>query len=168
MDQNKLTAMTVGALSDLLEKKELSSTEICTAYINKVKETDPTIQAFLALDEKHVMDAAAEADQRRAAGNARSPYDGIPIGIKDCIAVKDERCSCASKILENFKSVYDSTAVANLRKAGFIPFGRTNMDEFAMGSSCENSAFQKTRIPRNTDCVPGGSSGGCFFRKKCV
>ena len=160
MDQNKLTAMTVGDLSDLLEKKELSSAEICSAYINKVKETDPQIRAFLALDEKHVMDAAAEADQRRAAGNARSPYDGIPIAIKDCIAVKDERCSCASKILENFKSVYDSTAVANLRKAGFIPFGRTNMDEFAMGSSCENSAYQKTRNPRNTDCVPGGSSGG--------
>lgn len=160
MNSSDAASLTVGTLADLLEKKELSSVELCSACIEKVKKTDPQIRAFLELDEKHVLDSAAESDRRRAEGSERSRYDGIPVAIKDCIAVKDERCSCASKILENFKSVYDSAAVENLRKAGFIPFGRTNMDEFAMGSSCENSAFQKTRNPRDPECVPGGSSGG--------
>ena len=89
-----------------------------------------------------------------------SRYDGIPIGIKDCIVAEGETCSCASKILEPVVSPYDSTAVARLRAQGFIPFGRLNMDEFAMGSSCENSAFQKTANPRDPERVPGGSSGG--------
>lgn len=155
-----LTKLSVAQCAELLNGKKISSAELCKAFIDQVKSVDPTIQAFLALDEKHVLDAAEEADRRRAKNAALSPFDGIPVGIKDCISVKGERCSCASKILENFKAVYDAGVIRNLRKSGFIPFGRTNMDEFAMGSSCENSAFQKTRNPRNTECVPGGSSGG--------
>ena len=155
-----LTKLSVAQCAELLNGKQISSAELCKAFIDQVKRVDPTIQAFLALDEGHVLAAAEESDKRRAQGAPLSPFDGIPVGIKDCISVKEERCSCASKILENFKAVYDAGVIKKLRKAGFIPFGRTNMDEFAMGSSCENSAFQKTRNPRNPDCVPGGSSGG--------
>ncbi len=155
-----LTKLSVAQCAELLNGKQISSAELCKAFIDQVKRVDPTIQAFLALDEARVLAAAEESDKRRAQGAPLSPFDGIPVGIKDCISVKEERCSCASKILENFKAVYDAGVIKKLRKAGFIPFGRTNMDEFAMGSSCENSAFQKTRNPRNPDCVPGGSSGG--------
>ena len=157
---SELVKLSVAQCAELLNSGKISSAELCEAFIQQVKSADPVIQAFLALDEAHVRKAAAESDKRRANGAALGKFDGIPVGIKDCISVKDERCSCASKILENFKAVYDATVIAKLRNAGFIPFGRTNMDEFAMGSSCENSAFQKTRNPRNTDCVPGGSSGG--------
>jgi len=155
-----LVKLSVAQCAELLNSGKVSSVELCDAFIRQVRTADPVIQAFLALDEEHVRTAAAEADKRRADGAPLSKYDGIPVGIKDCISVKDERCSCASKILENFKAVYDATVIKNLKRSGFIPFGRTNMDEFAMGSSCENSAFQKTRNPRNTDCVPGGSTGG--------
>ena len=157
---NELVKLTVAESAALLNAGKISSVELCNACLQQLDESDPVIQAFLAVDRDHVKAAALESDQRRAAGKPLSPYDGIPIGIKDCISVKDERCSCASRILENFKAVYDATVIVKLRNSGFIPFGRTNIDEFAMGSSCENSAFQKTRNPRNTDCVPGGSSGG--------
>ncbi len=155
-----LTQLSVAQCAELLNGKQISSVELCKAFIDQVKRVDPTIQAFLALEEDRVLAAAGESDKRRAAGSPLSAWDGIPIGIKDCISVKDERCSCASKILENFKAVYDAGVIRKLKSSGFIPFGRTNMDEFAMGSSCENSAFQKTRNPRNPECVPGGSSGG--------
>ncbi len=157
---SELTRLTVAESAELLNAGKISSAELCDAYLRRVGEADSTIRAFLALDEDHVRTAAAESDKRRAEGKPLSKYDGIPVGIKDCISVRDERCSCASRILENFKAVYDATVITKLRNSGFIPFGRTNMDEFAMGSSCENSAFQKTRNPRNPECVPGGSSGG--------
>lgn len=157
---SELTRLTVAESAELLNAGKISSAELCDAYLRRVGEADSTIRAFLALDENHVRTAAAESDKRRAEGKPLSKYDGIPVGIKDCISVRDERCSCASRILENFKAVYDATVITKLRNSGFIPFGRTNMDEFAMGSSCENSAFQKTRNPRNPECVPGGSSGG--------
>ncbi len=154
------TKLTVAGCADLLNRKQITAKELCTVFLKQVEAVDPKINAFLAVDAEHVMAAAEAADQRRAKNAPLSPYDGIPIGIKDNISVKEERCSCASKILENFKAVYDATVITKLRASGFIPFGRTNMDEFAMGSSCENSAFKRTANPRNTNCVPGGSSGG--------
>lgn len=157
---SELVKLSVAQCAELLNSGKISSAELCEAFIQQVKSADPVIQAFLALDEEHVRKAAAESDKRRANGAALGKFDGIPVGIKDCISVKDERCSCASKILENFKAVYDATVIAKLRNAGFIPFGRTNMDEFAMGSSCENSAFHITHNPHGLDKVPGGSSGG--------
>ena len=151
---------TLHELAAQLASKEISSAELCRACLAEVDQRDGEIGAFLEINRDNVLKSAAEADARRAKGEALSEFDGIPIGIKDNICVKDERCSCASKILENLNSPYDATAVERLRNQGFIPFGRLNMDEFAMGSSCENSAFQKTRNPLDTSRVPGGSSGG--------
>lgn len=147
-------------IADELNDGAYSCAELSEAFLNHVAAEDGKIRAFLKLDGERILEAARAADARRASGQALSEFDGIPIGIKDCIVAKDETCSCASKLLEHVVSPYDSTAVARLRARGFIPFGRLNMDEFAMGSSCENSAFQKTANPRDLARVPGGSSGG--------
>ena len=155
-----MNAKTLHEYAALLASRELSATEVVDHCLRQVADRDPEIQAFLKLDPDRVRAAAAEADARRAQGRELSPLDGLPVGIKDCIVARGETCSCASKILEPVVSPYDSTAVARLRAAGLIPFGRLNMDEFAMGSSCENSAFHPTRNPRDLTRVPGGSSGG--------
>ncbi|MBQ9087509.1 MAG: Asp-tRNA(Asn)/Glu-tRNA(Gln) amidotransferase subunit GatA [Lentisphaeria bacterium] len=155
-----ISTATLHELAAELKAGNLSSVELCQSCLDAVAQRDGEIGAFLEINQDNVLASAKAADERRASGNALSDYDGIPIGIKDNISVKGERCSCASKILENLTSPYDATAVERLRKQGFIPFGRLNMDEFAMGSSCENSAFQKTRNPLDTTRVPGGSSGG--------
>lgn len=151
---------TLITLAEKLGNREISAVELNKFYLSEVEKRDKDIKAFLTVDHEAVLREAEASDRRRATGEARSCFDGIPIGIKDCIAVKGERLSCASKILENVISPYDSGAVINLRAHGFIPFGRLNMDEFAMGSSCENSAIQKTANPRDLSRVPGGSSGG--------
>ena len=155
-----LQRMTIARAAAAMAKGELSSRELVTAYLNTVAEKDVKVNAFLKTDAEKLLALADASDARRKAGNALSEWDGIPIGIKDCIVVEGETCSCASKLLENVVSPYDSTAVARLKKLGFIPFGRLNMDEFAMGSSCENSAFKKTANPWDITRVPGGSSGG--------
>ena len=155
-----LQRMTIARAAAAMAKGELSSRELVTAYLNAVADKDVKVNAFLKTDAEKLLALADASDARRKAGNALSEWDGIPIGIKDCIVVEGETCSCASKLLENVVSPYDSTAVARLKKLGFIPFGRLNMDEFAMGSSCENSAFNKTAIPWDITRVPGGSSGG--------
>lgn len=155
-----ITAKTLHGLAAGLAQKEFSATDVVKAYIAKVDQDDAKVKAFLKLDREKALAAAAASDERRAAGKELSPYDGLPVGIKDCIVTRGETCSCASKLLEPVVSPYDSTAVARLKAQGIIPFGRLNMDEFAMGSSCENSAFQKTANPRDLSRVPGGSSGG--------
>ena len=155
-----MTDFTVKGLAEQLAAGKITSTDIVKECLARVAARDGEVKAFLEIDEAGVLAAAAESDARRVAGKALSAYDGIPVGIKDCIAVKGERCSCASKLLEPVKSPFDSTAVARLKAAGFIPFGRLNMDEFAMGSSCENSAFMRTCNPLDLNRVPGGSSGG--------
>ena len=155
-----LQRMTIARAAAAMAKGELSSRELVTAYLNAVADKDVKVNAFLKTDAEKLLALADASDARRKAGNALSEWDGIPIGIKDCIVVESETCSCASRLLENVVSPYDSTAVARLKKLGFIPFGRLNMDEFAMGSSCENSAFKKTANPWDITRVPGGSSGG--------
>ena len=151
---------TIHALSNELANGRISSVELCREYLKNIDARDGEIGAFLDIDREHLLAAAGESDARRSDGKTLSAYDGIPIAVKDNICVKDERCSCASKILEPVISPYDATAVAALKNQGFIPFGRLNMDEFAMGSSCENSAFKSTKNPLDTSRVPGGSSGG--------
>jgi aspartyl-tRNA(Asn)/glutamyl-tRNA(Gln) amidotransferase subunit A len=160
MSKTDLKTLTVHAAADMLASGEVSSVELCKDYIERIEKVDPQVKAFLKFDKKDILKRAAEADSRRAGGKELSPYDGVPIGIKDCIVTAEQTCSCASKLLENVVSPYDSTVVARLKAKGFIPAGRLNMDEFAMGSSCENSAFQKTANPWDLECVPGGSSGG--------
>ena len=147
-------------LSALLADKKISAREILSAQLERVRALDGKIGAFLSLDEKDAFAQADAADARRAAGAPLSALDGVPVAIKDNIAVCGQPLSCASKMLEKFVSPYDATVVSNLRAAGAVVFGRLNMDEFAMGSSTENSAFKKTSNPWNENCVPGGSSGG--------
>ncbi len=160
MSKIDFAKLSIAACADALAKKEYSSEELVKAISENIRRNDDKIHAFLKFDEEAALRAAKESDARRASGKALSAFDGIPVGIKDNIAVTGETISCASKILAPVKSPYDATAVAKLKNQGFIPFGRLNMDEFAMGSSCENSAFFPTANPLDTSRVPGGSSGG--------
>ena len=157
---SKLSMMGIAEAAAALKNNSMTSAELIEQVIANVAARDGAVKAFIKLDAEKLRKLAAESDARRAAGKALSDYDGIPIGIKDCIVTDNETCSCSSKLLENVVSPYDSTAVAKLKAMGFIPAGRLNMDEFAMGSSCENSAFCKTANPRDITRVPGGSSGG--------
>ena len=126
----------------------------------KQEERQRELGVFLSLDAESILEQAASSDARRSAGRALGPLDGLPIAIKDNICATGVRTTCASRILENFESPYDADVIERLRAAGAVLFGRANMDEFAMGSSNENSAFQLTRNPWDTTRVPGGSSGG--------
>ena len=152
--------MTIHSASQVLEKGETTSSQLCRLYLDRIKELEPKLHSFLVVNETATMRMAEEADKRRASGKKLSVYDGVPIALKDCIVAEGQTCSCASKILQNVKSPYDSTAAARLRAKGFVFIGRANMDEFAMGSSCENSAYFNTANPWDTQRVPGGSSGG--------
>ena len=147
-------------LADLLAAKTISSTELTQAVIARTKAVDSQVKAFNSFDEADALSQAAASDTRRAAGQARGPLDGIPIGFKDVIAVAGQPLTASSKMLANFISPYDATVTQKLKQAGAVCWGRLNLDEFAMGSSTENSAFHTTRNPYDLERVPGGSSGG--------
>jgi aspartyl-tRNA(Asn)/glutamyl-tRNA(Gln) amidotransferase subunit A len=152
--------LTYTMIKEGLNSGQISPLELTKSYIKRIEEYDPKIQAFLSLEKEFILKQALESEERRKSGKKLSDYDGIPIGIKDNICIKDQKTTCASKILENFISPYDATAIEKLKSQGFILFPRLNMDEFAMGSSTENSAFQTTKNPFDTTRIPGGSSGG--------
>ena len=160
MNGSDPVTLTVREASAGLERGDFSSAELCRAFLDRAALTEPKVRALLSLDPEDVLRQAAESDARRKAGRALGPLDGVPVTLKDNIAVKDAPCTCASKILKGFVSPYDSFVARRLKNAGCVLLGRANMDEFAMGSSCENSAFQKTANPWGLDRVPGGSSGG--------
>ena len=143
-----------------LKQRKISSVELTQAYIDQMKATEGAIQAFLNFDEQKTLAEAAASDKRRTEGKCLSELDGIPVGLKDIFAEKGQSLTCASRILENFVSPYDSTVVQKLRQAGMVLWGRLNMDEFAMGSSSENSAFKVTSNPWDLERIPGGSSSG--------
>ncbi|MDH4263287.1 MAG: Asp-tRNA(Asn)/Glu-tRNA(Gln) amidotransferase subunit GatA [Spirochaetia bacterium] len=147
-------------LSKKIQKKEISPVELLNGYLKQIDRHDSKINAFIEVDREQALEAARESEKRIQAGKSLSPYDGIPVGIKDNIVVKGRRSTCASKILEGFISPYSATVVDKLTNQGMIPMGRLNMDEFAMGSSTENSAFKKTCNPYDLERAPGGSSGG--------
>ena len=154
-----LNQLTISELRTKLSKKAASAKEVVQACLDQIKRVDPQVRAFLSVDEKDALAQAESADRAIAAGLPQ-PLLGVPIAIKDVLSVKGQPLQCGSKILDKFVSPYDATVIAKLRKAGAIVFGRLNMDEFAMGSSTENSAFGHTRNPWDLERVPGGSSGG--------
>jgi aspartyl-tRNA(Asn)/glutamyl-tRNA(Gln) amidotransferase subunit A len=153
MNSAGLPALNVAELRDLLRARKVSAREVIEALRDRIAETDPTIGAYLSLD---LEDALQQAEKT----NLDLPLGGVPIAFKDIISVAGQPCTCASKILRNYRAAYDATVVEKLKAAGAIVFGKTNMDELAMGSSTENSSVRPTRNPWDISRVPGGSSGG--------
>ncbi|MBC7959171.1 MAG: Asp-tRNA(Asn)/Glu-tRNA(Gln) amidotransferase subunit GatA, partial [Vallitaleaceae bacterium] len=151
---------TAHELKALLDSKEVSSEEITKSYLDRIEKVDGKIEAFLTLCTDSALAKAREVDGRRARGEAVGALAGIPIAVKDNICTKGIKTTCASKILENFVPPYNATVMEKIHAADMVVLGKLNMDEFAMGSSTENSAFQKTRNPYDLERVPGGSSGG--------
>jgi len=148
-----LAGLTIAKARRMIQGGELSPVQLVDAVNAAIEKTDPQVRGYLSRDYERARAAAEKAD-------TTLPLGGIPVAIKDVINVEGEPCTCSSKILQGYTAPYDAKVITKLRAAGAIPFGRTNMDEFAMGSSTENSAIQVTRNPRDPERIPGGSSGG--------
>src|SRR5213082_3090282 len=153
MSRSDLPALTIADLQSLLRRKEISPREVIDSLRARIENVESKIDAYLSIDFEA---AAKEADKV----DVDLPLGGVPVAIKDIINVKGQPCTCASKILNGYRAAYNATVIQKLRAAGAIPFGKTNLDEFAMGSSTENSALKSTRNPWDLSRVPGGSSGG--------
>ena len=156
----EITDLTVHELIDKLEKKALTIKEINKAYIDRINEKESDVQAFVTTLTDEAMKKADEIQNKIECGTAKGKLSGIPIGIKDNMCTKGIKTTCSSKMLENFVSPYDATVVERINSEEMIKLGKLNMDEFAMGSSTEYSAFKITRNPWNLNKIPGGSSGG--------
>jgi len=158
-----LHRLTISELTARLSRREVSAREALQSCLDQLDRVDPQVKAFLSVDRTDAHAQADAADQALAAGvsHAQKPLLGVPIALKDVLAHQGQPLNCASKILGKFVSPYDATVVTRLKEAGAVLFGRLNMDEFAMGSSTENSAFWTTLNPWDTTRIPGGSSGGC-------
>jgi aspartyl-tRNA(Asn)/glutamyl-tRNA(Gln) amidotransferase subunit A len=151
--------LTLAELRSEMDKRELSAVEITKAYLERIAVTNPGINTFITICNETALAEAEAADRLIAAGRV-SPLTGVPIAAKDIFNTAGSRTTCGSHILENYVSPYDATAISRIKKQNAVIIGKLNMDEFAMGSSNENSAFGPVRNPWDTNCVPGGSSGG--------
>jgi aspartyl-tRNA(Asn)/glutamyl-tRNA(Gln) amidotransferase subunit A len=147
-------------LRDAIRSRRVSAQETCRTFLDHIGTIEDRLQAFTTLDSDRALEAAGAIDRRLAAGDRVGNLAGVPIAVKDVICTRDLRTTCSSRILENFRPTYDAAVIERLRFADAVIVGKTNMDEFAMGSSTENSAFHPTRNPWDLDRVPGGSSGG--------
>jgi len=155
-----LTSLTIQELRKKLDTKEVSATEVTKAFLERIKKLDPTIRSYVTIIEVEALVQAKKAEESIVKGTATSVLAGIPWAVKDNLCTQGVRTTCSSKILENYTATYNATVVEKLAQAGAIPLGKANLDEFAMGSSTENSALMTTRNPWDTTRVPGGSSGG--------
>ena len=155
-----LKGITIHGLSGLLAAGEVSSTEVTKAYLARIEEVEPAVRAYITVTPQEALKDAGEADRRIKEGRDVTPLTGVPLSVKDIFCTRGVTTTCGSRILEGFVPPYDATVVRKLREAGAVILGKNNMDEFAMGSSTENSAFARTLNPYDTGRVPGGSSGG--------
>ena len=156
---NELATLTIAEIQRKLEAGETSSLELTRAYLERIEALEPKIQAFITVLKDEALRQAEAADVMRREG-ARGALLGVPLGIKDNMCITGTPTTCASKILQNFRPPYDATVIARLKQAGAVFLGKMNLDEFAMGSSCENSGFHPTMNPWDPSRIPGGSSGG--------
>ena len=157
MNLNKLSA---SEIAEKIRNKEVSSFEVTKSALDFAKEKNKEINAFITITEEEAITKAMAVDEKIAAGEEVSPLAGVPYALKDNIASKDILTTCASKMLSNFKPPYNAFVTDLMEQNDLVLIGKTNMDEFAMGSSNETSFFGPVKNPKNTDCVPGGSSGG--------
>jgi aspartyl-tRNA(Asn)/glutamyl-tRNA(Gln) amidotransferase subunit A len=151
---------TIHELADAYRRGDLTPTAVAESYLTRIDALDGRVGAYLTVMREHALASARESERRWRAGSALGPLDGAPLALKDVLCTRGVRTTCASKMLEAFVPPYDATVVERLRAAGAVILGKTNLDEFAMGSSTEHSAFHPTRNPWDLARVPGGSSGG--------
>ncbi|EHI46673.1 glutamyl-tRNA(Gln) amidotransferase subunit A, partial [Rhodococcus opacus PD630] len=157
----ELTTLDAADLASKIHSREVSSVEVTQAHLDRIAAVDGELNAFLHVAGEQALVSAKEVDSSLAAGNApASPLAGVPLALKDIFTTTDMPTTCASKILEGWIAPYDATLTKKLRDAGIPILGKTNLDEFAMGSSTENSAYGPTRNPWDTTRIPGGSGGG--------
>ncbi|CAA9365881.1 MAG: Aspartyl-tRNA(Asn) amidotransferase subunit A @ Glutamyl-tRNA(Gln) amidotransferase subunit A [uncultured Nocardioidaceae bacterium] len=155
-----LTALTAAELADKLASGETTSVEVTQAFLDRIDSLDGELHSFLHVDHDGAKAAAVDVDARRGAGESFPSLAGVPIAVKDLLCTVGQPTTCGSRILEGWQPPYDATVVSRLRRAGMPILGKTNLDEFAMGSSTEHSAYGPTRNPWDTDRTPGGSGGG--------
>jgi aspartyl-tRNA(Asn)/glutamyl-tRNA(Gln) amidotransferase subunit A len=156
----ELTNLTIQEIHQLLITKQISSVELTKATLDRIHDVDKKVKSYVTVTDELALAQAKQADERIAKGENITPLTGIPFSMKDCISTRDVKTTCSSKILENYIPQYNATVTNKLADSGAVLVGKTNMDEFGMGSSCENSAFFNTHNPWNLNHVPGGSSGG--------